>query len=221
MTDHAGLRCSLGSYLAGALDATARGELEAHLHDCGACREELAELSALPGLLSRLTPAELDEDLLAPPAGLLSGLLARARAVEEAARRRLWRWRVAAGAFGVAAAVSVAVVVLPGTSLTPGGPTYQLRPAVSLTGIGGQVTLARRPWGTELVLSLRGLPAGTDCVAIVSGQDGHTEVVGNWGPTSNHVANVQVATDMAAGGLARVSIQTTAGRPLLGADVAA
>lgn len=50
---------------------------------------------------------------------------------------------------------------------------------------------------------------------------GHTEVVGNWGPTSNHVANVQVATNIAAGGLVRVGIQTTAGRRLLGADVAA
>lgn len=219
MTDHAGLRLSLGSYLAGVLDAAARGELEAHLHHCDACRSELAELSALPRLLARLTPAELDEGPLTPPASLLPGLLSRAHEAQTGARRRLWRWRAAAAALGAAAVV---VVVLPTAAPpTPAGRTYQLHPTAAVAGIGGQVTLARKPWGTELALSLRGLPPGTACVAVVSGRDGQTEVVGNWGPTANHVAKVLVATGLPSDRLASVAVKTVAGRSLLSVDVTA
>src|SRR5947209_5490211 len=54
---------SLGAYVIGALDHTERAELEAHLARCPMCRDDLAELAPLPGLLSRLT---LDEALAAP-----------------------------------------------------------------------------------------------------------------------------------------------------------
>ncbi|GAC1341171.1 MAG: hypothetical protein NVSMB29_11230 [Candidatus Dormibacteria bacterium] len=225
MTDHDDLRFSLGSYLAGALDSTARGELEAHLGGCDECRNELAELSRLPRFLARLSSAELEsaereDDLLTPPPSLLPGLLSRARAVEAAGRRRLWRWRVAAAGMGLAAAVAALVIVLPATSpLTPAGASYQLHPSVGSTGVSGEVRLDGRPWGTEVALSMRGLPPGTNCVAVVAGRDGHTEVLGNWGPTPNHAATVLVTTGLPSTGLAKVTIQTTAGRPLLSADV--
>ncbi|HUB42370.1 MAG TPA: hypothetical protein VMA72_26255 [Streptosporangiaceae bacterium] len=49
------LRLDLGVYLVGALGAADRSALGAHLACCAKCRDELAELAGLPGLLRRVT----------------------------------------------------------------------------------------------------------------------------------------------------------------------
>jgi hypothetical protein len=214
MTDHADLRLALGSYLAGALDAAARSELEEHLDGCIACREELAELAVLPGFLARLTPGELESGAVSVPEGLLPGLLAQAREISTSSRLRLRRWRMLAGTLGVAAAAALAaaVVVVPST---PSGPAYHFRSALASAPLAGRVILTSRPWGTELTLSLKGLPPGTGCLAVVSGLDGSTQVVGNWGPTPAHSVQVEVATAMPSDELAAITVETVAGKPLL------
>ncbi|MFN2452507.1 MAG: anti-sigma factor [Candidatus Dormibacteria bacterium] len=219
MTDHAGLRVSLGSYLADALDANTRDEVEAHLEHCDACRDELAELSALPRFLAQLTPAEAVAGV-APPETLLPELLSRARAMQARARRRLWRWRAAAAGLGAATAVAAVIAVLPAAvPASPASLSYQLRPSVASTGMSGQVSLDRKPWGTQMALSMQGLPSGTACMAVVTSRDGRTQVIGNWGPTPNHVAKVVVATGLQPGSLASVSIETVGGSPLLSAQM--
>jgi predicted anti-sigma-YlaC factor YlaD len=191
MTDHTDLRLALGSYLAGALDAETRAAVQDHLDGCETCRAELAGLAPLPGFLGKLAPGEVDPGALSLPEGLLPGLIARARAIETRNRLRLRRWRVLNGVLGAATAAATA----------------------------GDVTLIARPWGTQLLLSLRGLPTGTSCVAVVVGRDGHTDVVGDWGPTADHLARVEVATRMSTGSLAGVTIENAAGKPLLTAAV--
>jgi len=79
---------SLGSYLVGALDPRERADVETHLAHCPACRDELAGLAALPGLMSRLTTEEV---LAGPPPvddALLERLLAAASWQRRLARRR-------------------------------------------------------------------------------------------------------------------------------------
>jgi anti-sigma factor RsiW len=49
------LRLDLGVYLVGALGAADRRAVGAHLACCAKCRDELAELAGLPGLLRRVT----------------------------------------------------------------------------------------------------------------------------------------------------------------------
>jgi anti-sigma factor RsiW len=58
------IRLELGVYLLGAIEAVGRSAVDAHLAICAACRDELAELADLPGLLSRVTADEADS--LAP-----------------------------------------------------------------------------------------------------------------------------------------------------------
>ncbi|MGH3631258.1 MAG: anti-sigma factor family protein, partial [Sciscionella sp.] len=68
-----GPRVWLGAYVLGALEPAERAELETHLADCPACREELAGLAGLPGLLSQLSVDDLD----APAADSSPPVLAR------------------------------------------------------------------------------------------------------------------------------------------------
>jgi anti-sigma factor RsiW len=54
------IRLELGVYVLGAIDAADRGAVDDHLACCAACRDQLAELSGLPGLLSRVTAEDVD-----------------------------------------------------------------------------------------------------------------------------------------------------------------
>ena len=45
---------NLGAYALGALEAADRAQVEAHLPFCSACRDQLASIAGLPGLLSHL-----------------------------------------------------------------------------------------------------------------------------------------------------------------------
>ncbi|GGK20999.1 hypothetical protein GCM10010124_11880 [Pilimelia terevasa] len=60
------------SYVLGALGPAERTEYEQHLETCPDCREAVAEIAVLPGLLARLDPGTA-EDLLAREPGLLPG----------------------------------------------------------------------------------------------------------------------------------------------------
>lgn len=216
MTDHTEFRLSLGSFVVGALDPATRAALETHLRDCEACRGELNSLSALPGLLARLTPEQVSGNYRTGPEEMMGALLARARVVATSERRRLQRWRTSAGVLTLAAAALLGVVAVPAlTSPGPSGPTYQLHATQASSHVSGQVMLITKPWGTELVLSLKGMPAGAKCVARVSGAHGIVETIGNWGPTPTHAAELQLATDMTPGNLANVTIATVTGQSLL------
>ena len=215
MNSHADFRLSLGSYLVGALDPATRAQLETHLHDCVDCRNELHNLSVIPGLLSRLDAERLQSNVARAPEGLLDGLLAKARLVEITERHRLRRWRTATATLAVAAAI-IGVMIFPsvfGTS--PSGPTYQLHAALASPQVTGRVTLVSKPWGTELVLTMNQLPPGATCVAVVTGRRGEVETIGHWGPTPNHAAAVVLATDMASRDLANLTVATATGRMLL------
>ena len=215
MNDHAELRLALGSYLVGALSPAERSVLETHLRECIACRDELNELSVLPGFLGRLTPEQVQGGFPPPPESLLTGLLARALGVETARRRRLRRRQGAAAALSLAAAAIVGILVIP-TASTP-GTSYQLQSALASTPSAGEVTLVTKPWGTELILAMRKLPAGTSCVAVVTDKQGRIEVVGTWGATTTHAAQVTLATDISTAYLRTITVETAAGKPLLNA----
>ncbi len=239
MTNHDDLRLSLGSYLTGGLGPTARAEIDDHLRHCDACRAELVELAALPGLLARLGgqlgAQQLDHSLFAanspafipagtlsadPPDGLLNGLLAQARRIEDRSRRRVRRVWAAAATFAAAAAVATAFAVAPTLAPAPTpGTSYRLRAEAASAGLAGRVTLIPKPWGTELALSLQGLPGREDCEVVVTGMHGQRATIGNWSATPDHVARVDVASDMSASQLASLTVRTVAGTALLGATL--
>lgn len=220
--DHAQLRLELGSFLAGALDPAARLEVQEHLDTCGSCRDELTELAALPGLLARVHPEDLGPEDPAVPATLLPGLLARTRAAEARGRRQLRRWRVLAVGSVAAAAVALAAVLLTVSAPSaPSGPAYAFHRSRTAVPAAGTVTVAAKPWGAQLTLSVRGLPPRTSCEVVVEGGDGQAQVAGSWGPTPNHAAQVVVATRVPADRLRSVTVETAAGTPVLIADIGA
>jgi hypothetical protein len=82
-----------GAYVLGALSPAERAEFERHLSGCASCRESVANLAVLPGLLGRLDPARAvalreDQAPVAIPATVLQRVLTAAGRQRRRARRR-------------------------------------------------------------------------------------------------------------------------------------
>src|SRR5262249_48596531 len=86
-----------GAYVLGALAPTERAAYERHMAGCLDCRNEVAELAVLPGLLGRLdaaTAVTLSTPPAQAPAGLLANTLSAATTRRRRYRRRQ-RWQLA------------------------------------------------------------------------------------------------------------------------------
>jgi predicted anti-sigma-YlaC factor YlaD len=203
---------SLGVYLLGALDADERTAIEAHLRDCEHCRFELAELTALPSLLERLT---LDDFAVEPPvvpADLFDRVAAQARAEHEdaqattSARHRYRRLTAVAAAVVLVTGAAVGSVAL----AHHGGSTVQHTQG----GVKMEVKLAAQTSGTSLRVTVAGLHEDEHCQLIAIGKDGSRDVAGRWSATYAGQAQVTGSTVIARSQLARLVLLGTNGRPL-------
>jgi len=116
------MRCTdapdAGSYVLGALAPAERETYEGHLARCPACRQEVAQLAVLPGLMARLDAPTAEaiaregnaNALPTAPETLLPQVLDAARA-RQARRRRRRTWVSLAA--GLAAACLAVVVAIP------------------------------------------------------------------------------------------------------------
>jgi Putative zinc-finger len=117
--DCAEIRHELGVYIVGAASSADRARVARHLASCRSCREEVAGLAPLPGLL-RTLPAEEAEQLVADVAadcdpGSLTVLQDRLIG-QLARRRRRTRWLTAAVAAALAVAAGTGWAFRPGTA---------------------------------------------------------------------------------------------------------
>jgi anti-sigma factor RsiW len=211
MTQHEDLQRWLGSYVFGSLDPGERTELESHLATCAACRQELASLAGLPGLLGRLSLQEATGSELLPPPSLLPRLLAAVESERGGRRRRLRRWQAATAALAVAVAAAAVLVVAPEFA----GPAP--RPLVAAAGVRatGDAALDRRPWGTALQLRLQDLPPASSYTAWAVADSGVPSAVASWGPTPDGAAEISGATPLAPGQVRSLVVVSGDGRPLL------
>jgi anti-sigma factor RsiW len=191
------------AYVLGSLSASDRREFEAHMADCPACREAVADLSGVPALLSQLDHAEvaaMDESGRGAgslPAAtpemspeLLPSLLATVRW-----RRR--RTRVATWVASSAAAAVLGIGVLVGVQ-GYSTPAHQVATAsqpmaqVSTSLLTSTVQLSGQHWGTSINLKcvcLAPLNAHHDTLAmVVVGRDGSQTRLATWVAVPGHTA---------------------------------
>src|SRR5258705_3448646 len=100
-----------GAYILGALSPAERAQFEQHLPQCPSCRESVATLAVLPGLLGRLDPATAASPSATAPATLLPRVLLGAAARRRKEKRRHTRLRIAIGAAAAVVAVAIGVGV--------------------------------------------------------------------------------------------------------------
>jgi predicted anti-sigma-YlaC factor YlaD len=227
------VRLALGVYVLGAAEPAERALVRMHLAWCRDCREELAALAGLPGLLRRVPAAEADKVFSteaergsqADPlsAATLPRLLART-----ARTRRTRRWLALA-------ATAVAVVLAAGGGVTvgdmtaaravpPPGPaasawkTVSARSDVALAS--ATVAYAPAAWGTNLKVRVIGVAPGTVCLLWVTGTGGQKHVAGGWTMVFGQYGWIPASTSIPVSRLRGFAV-TAGGKPLVTVPVSA
>ncbi|MEV8178709.1 zf-HC2 domain-containing protein [Cellulosimicrobium funkei] len=191
------------AYVLGALSPRDRRAFEQHLATCAACREAVAELAGMPGILGMLTAEHADAlvddartDHPAEASGGAGGAVVPLAVVAASARRRRTRRRsllsvaavglVVAGAAGGAAATRSDDVPPPATTGTTATTQVALEP-VGGADVRAELTLTPASWGTRLDWSCS-YPAGVwedgaTYELVLVDDDGTRSVVATWSST--------------------------------------
>lgn len=164
----------IGVYVLGRLNAADRHDLERHLPSCDRCRSELRDFQSLLPLLS----AAREQGLTIGGARREASAELLERTLRAVAVRRAHRMRrvfaSAAAALVIATGTGIGIVVSTSGPGTPPPATQVSAPAASRT------TILAVPGGTQVELTLTGLPANTSCHLVLHTRDGSSETVSSW-----------------------------------------
>lgn len=217
MTSDCGdLRVALGAYVVGALDPGERTQVDAHLSGCAGCREELATLAGLPGLLGRLS----EEEAVAAWGRQRLPLLLEATLAELRRRRRSHRWRarlvavVAAVALAVAGG-GIALALHPVSSASTVAAGERWSAVDPATGVHATAVVGAQPWGSTIHLVVSGVPAGQRCHLVAVARDGTRESAGGWRASYTGQAAIDASTAIARDHLAALQVITVSGDALV------
>ena len=199
-----------GAYVLGALAPAERAAFERHLTTCPACRDSVASLAVLPGLLGRLDTATATKTI--PPVRVPETLLPRL--LKEAARdRRRRRLRL------VLAACVTAIVLAAGTVFAV---FLRDRPAETVTQtpmvavseairVTAEVGLSAADTGTLIHMTCRypGEPDGTwTLLLVVYSRSGDSEQAGSWIATEGQEIALTASTHFRPDEIAHVELQS-------------
>jgi anti-sigma-K factor RskA len=221
-----------GAYVLGSLAPAERTMYERHLAVCPVCREAVAEIAVLPGLLGRLDATAASqivggEDGVDAPESRLPKLI---EAASRSRRRDTWKRRsLLAGA--VAAAAGVATFASFGVAANQDNPRPEDRPAamtemskVQSTPVDAEVALTQTSAGTEVRMHCTyandGDGHGPYTYRLVAvGADGTKDQVGSWmaGPGSD--LTLSGVTHFAYNDIDKVELQKNSGDPILVYDI--
>lgn len=159
----------VGAYLFGSLDLKERSAFERHLSGCDACPAEMLRLAPLPGLLGRLTLAEVEnlDDIPAPP--------------KPNRQRRV---------LVLCAAVLLVLALAGGAFLLRSAPAPTWAARDTATGVNAHASMVQKSWGTEMWFQFENVKPGARCKVMVFDREGRWEIGGWWG--SEHAADERI-----------------------------
>jgi len=197
MSGHEQYRQWSAAYVLGALDPAERHDFEEHLRRCRDCQEEVRSFAPIPGLLSKVE----EPGPVAVPGGFEERIVSRVRSEWASLARSRRRWQALAVAAALAAVFAVAALL---SAPAPGGGT----PLVFADGARarGEILVDERPWGTEVVLELDGLPPAGSYTAWAIDESGNWYQVATWGPTPNSAVVVTGASSVSFADLERIVV---------------
>ncbi len=204
-------KLSLGAYALGTLDPDERAGVESHLDRCHDCRRALAEFSPLPGLLARVSRAELTDEPVVATDVAFRRLLDTAAAQRRARRRR----------YLLAAAAAVLVALGGGAGLGawvgaggPGGSTATTV-AASSGPVHARAAVVATDSGSKVQLWLNGVPAALKCRLVAVAVDGHRETASSWEATYEGEATVTGWVSIPPHDIQQLMVETFGGRTLV------
>jgi anti-sigma factor RsiW len=165
-----GAATDLGAYVLGALEPSDRQRVDQHLRQCPACAAELAELSALPGLLDRVGPVYPGPVAVTPSPDLFARMAAAARPPR---RRRSRTWALVAAALVAVLGVAVGVVVWIGGA-------GERSVTASAGAVRATVAASTVDDGSALDVTVAGMRPGETCTLVAVDSGGTEYPAGAW-----------------------------------------
>ncbi|GAA3735070.1 zf-HC2 domain-containing protein [Micromonospora maritima] len=218
-----------GAYVLGALAPAERAAYERHLSGCAECREAVAEIAVLPGLLGRLDPAGLEQFLEVGPEtnrvpALLDAARERRRRERSRSRRRYAVTALAAAVLAVLAGVGVTLVRPPAEPATRQVALTAMRPVAGTVPVHAEVGLTETPWGTEVTMHCgydrrAGHREAYTFRLVAHGPDGATEQIGSWLAAPGDDLRFSGVTRFTRGELVRLELQRGTETPVLAYDL--
>ena len=221
------------AYVVGSLSSAERLAYERHLAACPSCAAAIAELAGLPGLLSKVPAAQVEEQLENPtPIPMPSTLLPR---LVRSARRRQRRTRalIAGGIVAVAAAAAAVVLVVPllfsppnaSTSATGTAQLVSLDQVVT-SPITASVNLTPERWGTRITMDCQYAAASTAAPDYAPGKSVEYELyvtdasgaarrVASWTAAPGSAVEPWGSTNLSIADIRSVDVRTMSGTVLL------
>jgi hypothetical protein len=210
-----------GAYVLGALSPSERAAFERHLPTCDACRESVAALAVLPGLLGRLDAGTAVPPVAAPPS-LLSRTIAAAARSRGAERRRRIRYAFAGSLAAVVLAAGVGVgvhVIETGASATQPTALEQMSPAAATVPVTAEVGLVATEGGTLVEMTCRYAHGyqGKWVIRLVvyPRYGGAGEQIGTWTAKAGQELSFSAITHLTPADIERVELQRADNTPLL------
>jgi len=224
------------AYVLGALSPGERLEFERHLPTCASCRQSVAELAGMPGLLARVPIESVEDPVVADPVPptVLPALVARVR--REQRRKTVL---LSLGAAAAIAAVALGAAALQSTrdddrvpAATPTSASPTVAPAMPMTvvvdyGMEAKVSLTPVHWGTKLSVSCD-YPEpesghgghGYDYKLVVFTRDGHRQTAMSWyAEPGDSYEGMLGATSIELQDITRLEVQSERGNPILKLDL--
>ncbi|MEV5479913.1 MULTISPECIES: anti-sigma factor family protein [Streptomyces] len=184
----------VGAYALGVLDAADADRFEAHLVGCDRCAAELEQLMRLTPVMAEFKQsAPTPQTITAVPGpAMLDGLLDVVTTTRRGrARRRLF---LVAAAVVLIVGGPLATFALKGAESPQSPPAPPLANAVRAqyaagekvssvdpdTKVSAGVSMAAKPWGTQVVLELANVKGPLACDLVAVGKDGKRQTVTTW-----------------------------------------
>ncbi|MCM4079356.1 anti-sigma factor family protein [Paractinoplanes hotanensis] len=230
-----------GAYVLGALSPAERSAYESHLATCSFCREAVADISALPDVLSRLDAKEfaklLDPTLTSgeghPGASLRDWATSEWATLAPDAKRRKKK-RKAFSVRVMSTAAAAVLVALIGVGLfawtrdnaaptaPPAGPAIAMTSMQKSSPVTASVRLTSTAGGTkvDLVCSYSSAASRPYTFRLVAyGPDEQTEQLGSWQAAPGAEFTMPAVTHFGPGSLSRLELVQFDGKALLAYDV--
>jgi hypothetical protein len=235
-----------GAYVLGALSPAERMAYERHLATCSFCREAVADISALPDLLSRLDAQEfaklLDPTLTAgDPArsaghpgaamrdlAIATGEYPRVGRRKHTGKAKAFRVRVLSSAAAVIFVLLIGVAVVSWTSdngapaAPPLGPAVAMAPVEGSSPITATLRLTSTAGGTHVDMTCLYSKSATRPYTfrlMAYGPDEEKEQIGSWQASPGAEFPMEAVTHFARGSLSRLELVQFDGKALLAYDV--